>query len=345
MIANRGVYRFLTHSFVSFNKHLISMAPFVDNPTLKRLIAEADPTALMRYLEEAFTAYSADTAVVPPVGSLSFDAPRGDVHIKYGYIREDAYYVIKIASSFYENPAQGLPSSDGLMLVFDQKTGVLQTVLLDEGYLTDVRTALAGAIAAKYLAPPTVTGIGIVGCGTQAALQLHYLKHVTNCRRVTVAGRSEEKLAAFKEQLEPEGFDVETTRDYRHLAQQSNLIVTTTPATSPLIFADHVLPGTHITAVGADTVGKQELDEALLERADLIVVDSVSQCQHHGEIHRAYERGLLSDRKIIELGTVITSGGIQRKEGDLTVADLTGVATQDIQIAKFALDHLPAIDH
>lgn len=321
------------------------MPTFVDRSTIEQVITDTDPAVLMRYVEAAFTAYSAQSAVVPPVGALSFDDPRGDVHIKYGYIRDDAYYVIKIASSFYENPAQGLPSSDGLMLVFDQRTGVLQTVLLDEGYLTDVRTALAGAIAAKYLAPPTVTGIGIVGCGTQAALQLHYLKHVTNCRRVTVAGRSEEKLAAFKEQSESEGFDVETTRDYRHLAQQSNLIVTTTPATSPLIFADHVLPGTHITAVGADTVGKQELDEALLERANLIVVDSVSQCQHHGEIHRAYERGLLSDRKIIELGTVITSGGIQRKEGDLTVADLTGVATQDIQIAKFALDHLPAIDH
>ncbi len=315
------------------------MPTFIDKPTIERLVANTDPAVLMRYVETAFTAYSAQSAVVPPVGALSFDAPRGDVHIKYGYLRDDAHYVIKIASSFYENPTLGLSSSDGLMLVFDQKTGVLQAVLLDEGYLTDVRTAVAGAIAAKYLAPRNVTRIGIVGCGTQAALQLRYLKHVTDCRRAVVAGRSEEKLSAFKAQLEPEGFDLKTTTDYRHLAQQCNLIVTTTPATAPLIMADDVLPGTHITAVGADTVGKQELDEALLERADLIVADSLSQCQHHGEIHRAYQRHLLDDKKISELGSIITSGGIERQEDDITVADLTGVATQDIQIAKFALDH------
>ena len=318
------------------------MPTFVDKSTIKQLITDTDPAGLMHYVEAAFTAYSAQSAVVPPVGALSFDDPRGDVHIKYGYIRDEAHYVIKIASSFYENPAQGLPSSDGLMLVFDQETGVLQAVLLDEGYLTDVRTAVAGAITAKYLAPDEVTGIGIVGCGTQAALQLRYLKLVTDCRRVTVAGRSEEKLAAFKKQLEAEGFDLETTTDYRYLAQQSNLIVTTTPAIAPLIQANDVLPGTHVTAVGADTVGKQELDEALLTRADLIVVDSVSQCQHHGEIHRAYQAHRLDNQKIIELGTVITSGGIRRQKEDITVADLTGVATQDIQIAKFTLDHLPA---
>lgn len=316
------------------------MPTFVQKATIEQLIANADPEELIRYVEQAFTAYSAGAAVVPPVGTLSFDQPRGDVHIKYGYIRDDAYYVIKIASGFYENPSLGLPSSDGLMLVFDQKTGVLQTVLLDEGYLTDVRTAVAGAIAARYLAPPRVERIGIVGSGTQAALQLRYLKFATGCRRVIVAGRSEDKLVTFQERLSSEGFDIETTLDYGYLAQRCNLIVTTTPAEAPLILAGDVAPGTHITAVGADTVGKQELDEALLELADLIVVDSRSQCQGHGELHKAFENGRLQGKPIKELGTIIAGGGIERAPEAITVADLTGVATQDIQIAKFALDHL-----
>ena len=317
------------------------MPTFIAKPTITQLIARADSEELIKYLEKAFTAYSAGSAVVPPVGTLSFDQPRGDVHIKYGYIQDDAYYVIKIASGFYDNPAVGLPSSDGLMLVFDQKTGVLQTVLLDEGYLTDVRTALAGAIAARYLAPPNVNRIGMVGNGTQAALQLRYLKSATDCRRVIVAGRSEEKLAEFKDQMAKEGFEIETTTDYGHLARQCNLIVTTTPAEAPLIMADDITPGTHITAVGADTVGKQELDEALLERADLIVVDSTAQCQHHGEIHRAFQNNRLSRKEIKELGTIIAEGSIRRSPDAITVADLTGIATQDIQIAKFALEHLP----
>lgn len=316
------------------------MPTFVEKNTIEQLIADADPEELIRYVEQAFTAYSAGSAVVPPVGTLSFDQPRGDVHIKYGYIQDDAYYVIKIASGFYDNPTVGLPSSDGLMLVFDQKTGVLQTVLLDEGYLTDVRTAVAGAIAAKYLAPAKVAYIGIVGSGTQAALQLRYLKSVTDCRQVIVAGRSEEKLTNFKDRLAAEGFTIETTLDYSYLAQRCNLIVTTTPAEAPLIMAKDVNPGTHITAVGADTVGKQELDGALLERTDLIVVDSRSQCQGHGEIHKAFKNNRLAEKKIKELGTIITDGGIQRAPDAITIADLTGVATQDIQIAKFALDHL-----
>ena len=136
----------------------------------------------------------ASKAVVPPVGELVLQDPPGDVHIKYGYLTDDDYYVIKIASGFYENPKLGLPSSNGLMLVFEQKTGELRSILLDEGHLTDVRTAVAGAIAARYLAPSNVSRIGILGTGIQARLQLQYLQPVTSCRDVIVCGRDQLKL-------------------------------------------------------------------------------------------------------------------------------------------------------
>ena len=138
------------------------------------VVRKADIEAALAHVDvagaiaEGFVAYSNGRTVVPPVGELRFDAPPGDVHIKYGYVRGGETYVVKIASGFYENPLIGLPSSNGLMLVFAQKTGELRAVLLDEGLLTDVRTAAAGAVAAKHLAPPDVRAIGIVGTGIQA---------------------------------------------------------------------------------------------------------------------------------------------------------------------------------
>ncbi len=130
-------------------------------------------------IEAAFVAYSAGRAVVPPVGELLLPDVQADVHIKYGYIAGEPYYVIKIASGFYQNPEKGLPSSNGLMLVFRRATGELAAILLDEGLLTDLRTGAAGAVAAKHLAPKTVRRIGIVGSGTQARHQLRMLKAVT----------------------------------------------------------------------------------------------------------------------------------------------------------------------
>ena len=134
---------------------------------------------------------------MPPVGELVFDDPPGDVHIKYGYIRGGDVYVIKIASGFHDNPKRGLPSGDGLMLVFDQKTGVLQAILLDEGYLTNLRTAAAGAIAAKYLAPRQVTMAGILGAGVQGRMQLDWLRRVRRFDAAIVWGIDENELDAL----------------------------------------------------------------------------------------------------------------------------------------------------
>ncbi len=316
------------------------MAKIIDKKTIERIIENSSSDELISYIEEAFVSYSYQKAVVPPVGTLSFQSPPGDVHIKYGYIKGEPYYVIKIASGFYENPTKGLSSSQGLNLVFSQKTGVLEAILLDQGYLTDLRTAVAGAICAKYLAPGTVKKIGIIGGGIQARLQLKYLQYVVDCKQVLVWDISKENLITYKEEMSREGFEIETTTESRKVAQECNLIVTATPSTTPIIFADDLLKGVHITAMGADTVGKQELDEAILKNADLIVLDSTKQCQSHGEIHKAFQNNMLVNKDFMEMGEIISSGGIQRKPDDITVADLTGIATQDIQISKFILEKL-----
>lgn len=288
---------------------------------------------LIPSIEAAFVAYSQRRAVVPPVGELLLD--RGEVHIKYGYIGGEAYYVIKIASGFYENPARGLPSGNGLMLLFRQETGELVSVILDEGVLTDTRTAVAGAIAAKYLAPRRVERIGIVGTGIQARMQLLHLSGVVDCRRVLAWGRGKPQLSAYRTDMEAKGFEVETTLDTSDLLRSCNLVVTTTPSAKPLLGASELRPGTHITAVGSDTPYKQELSPEILERADVVVADSIAQCMERGEIFKAVEAGRIGHGDLVELGDVISgAAGGRTSDDQITVADLTGVAVQDIKIAE-----------
>lgn len=286
-------------------------------------------------LEQGFVAYSQNHVVVPPVGELVFENPPGDTHIKYGYIKEDDYFVIKIASGFYENYKLDLPSSSGLMLLFSQKSGMLVSVLIDEGYLTNVRTAIAGQIVAKYLAPKNVNGIGVFGTGIQGRMQVEYLKSITGCKKIVAWGRANSDFNSYRNEMESKGYSVETTTDSEDVTRQCNLIITATPSCSPLIQADQLLPGTHITAMGSDTSEKQELDSEILSRADIIVADSIEQCISRGEIHKALEVGAIKQDRVIELGNVISSPNLGRtSEDQLTVADLTGVAVQDIQITK-----------
>ena len=286
-------------------------------------------------IEQGFVAYSNGEVVVPPVGEMIFSDPPGDVHIKYGYIKNDEYYVIKIASGFYKNQYFGIPSSDGLMLIFNQKTGELLCLLNDRGYLTNVRTAAAGAVAARHLAKDSIGRIGIIGAGLQARMQLSFLAKIVACKDVMVWGVSNEELARYKSDMEKQGFSITTCLDANEVANCSDLIVTTTPSTTPLILADAIQKGTHITAIGSDTPVKQELDSQVLAKADIVVADSISQCECRGEIFKALEAGIIGKDKICELGNVIQGKAKKRSSDEqITVADLTGVAVQDIQIAK-----------
>lgn len=303
---------------------------------IKNILPTVD---LISEIEKGFVAYSSKQSVVPPVGELLFE--KGEVHIKYGYIKNDDYYVIKIASGFYENHKYGISSSNGLMLLFKQETGELASILLDQGHLTDVRTAIAGAISAKYLAPKNVKKIGIVGTGIQAKLQLKYLKDVTACRKALVWGRSNEKLNDYKNDLKLESFEIETTQNADEILQNCNLIITTTPAKEPILTADNLQKGTHITAVGSDTPNKQELDAEILQKADLIVADSISQCLERGEIYKAISANLIKESDLVELGNIISNNKKGRtSEEQITVTDLTGVAVQDMQIAKAVYNNI-----
>lgn len=309
--------------------------------TLQEITKAISGVNLTPYIEQGFIAYSNNEVIVPPVGELIFDNPPGDTHIKYGFIKGDDIYVIKIASGFYNNPALGLSSSSGLMLVFSQKTGILHNILLDDGHLTNIRTAIAGEIAAKYLAPKTINGIGVLGTGIQARMQVEYLNSVTPCREIVVWGRTAERVEEYASYMENRGYNITQANSPAQVANSANLIVTTTPSSTPLLFEGDIQPGTHITAMGSDTDKKQELDLHILGRADIVVGDSISQCRERGEISKALAAGVIEEKHIVELGNYIANPSPRKRDDKaITVVDLTGVAIQDIQIAAAVCEKL-----
>ncbi len=314
------------------------MTQLIPIETIEEVLSQLDVVALM---EEGFAAYSDGRAVVPPVGELIFEDPPGETHIKYGYIRGGDHYVIKIASGFYGNPELGLPSGSGMMLLFSQKTGFPEAVLLDEGHLTDVRTAAAGAVAAKHLAPSDVQRIGILGGGVQARLQLELLLPLISCRKVLVWMRDPGGVDSYLEYFADSGLEIESAASPGEVADGCTLIVTTTPSKTPLLSAERIRKGTHITAIGSDTVDKIELEPEILANADLVVVDSLSQSETRGEVFRAVEAGALRRDSVVELGAVISGRVPGRTDNQqITVCDLTGVAVQDLMIAQGVSDQV-----
>jgi ornithine cyclodeaminase len=305
---------------------------------IEESLKEVDVTTA---IEDGFVAYSQGKVVVPPVGELIFEDPPGACHIKYGMIEGDDYFVIKIASGFHGGVEAGLPPYDGLMLVFSQKTAHLECILHDECHLTNVRTAAAGAVVAKYLAPSRVERIGVFGAGVQGRMQVEALLPIIDCRDVIVWGTNQVELDAYRESMGGHGLTIQTTRSADEIAATCNLIVTATPSHQPLLTVDQIREGTHITAMGSDTREKIELQPEILAKADLVVADSIEQCRERGEIFQALKAGVLQDGEAVELGNVITNPELHRSDDtQITVADLTGVAIQDIQISKAVFELL-----
>ena len=266
---------------------------------------------LSSLISKGFIAYSSGQVVVPPIGELTFKDPPGDVHIKYGYIKGDKYYVIKIASGFWKNEEYGIPNGQGMMLLFNQSTGVPEALLHDEAILTNIRTAIAGQICASRLANE-IQCIGIIGTGVQARLQVEYLQNITQCRDIMVWGRNVDKVRKYKKDMERKGFTVSIKTNAKDVCKGCNLIITTTASKDPIIFKDNLQPGTHITAVGADAIGKRELGDGVLRLANTVVADSVVQCVERGEISHALLAREIKTKQICELGHILSGKKLGR---------------------------------
>jgi ornithine cyclodeaminase len=302
----------------------------VDLATIQRAIR---PAELLDAIADAFVAFSQGRVEVPPPGHLALPEHDGELHVKFGHVRGTGTFTVKLATGFYRNAERGLPPGNGCMLVFDATNGAPLVLLQDEGWLTELRTGMAGALAARACGMTAPRRIGIVGAGVQARFQLRALALVTPCRDALVFGRNKERAARYCEDLAADGFRVVPAGSVRELAQQCDLVVTATTSREPLLAAADLRPGMHVTAVGADGGGKHELDPLAFARADLCVVDSRSQCAAYGDASFALREGAIAADRLVELGVQLAQPPAPRPPQRISIADLTGVACQDLAIA------------
>lgn len=303
-----------------------------------RSFVSLDMDALL-CVEEAFRTLAAGNVIMPPIMRLDIPEFRGEVDVKTAYVRGLDGFAIKISPGFFGNPAIGLASTNGLMVLLSSQTGLVQALLLDNGYLTDVRTAAAGAVSAKFLAREDATIAAVFGAGMQARLQLKALKLVRPINAARIWSRDAAKAKSVSQELSEElGIAVMACATPEEAAFGAHVLITTTPADQPILKASWLEPGQHVTAMGSDAEHKNEIETQVIARADLYVADSLSQTRRLGELHHAILDGTVAEEAPFpELGQIISGVVPGRTRADqITIADLTGTGIQDTAIANLA---------
>jgi len=297
--------------------------------------AALDMSACIDACERAFAAYSTGGAETPDVIHLDIPEWQGEVHVKAGYLHGAPYYAVKVASGTYGIDP---PALDGLVTVFNARDGSPAAFLLDNGYITDLRTGAAGGVAAKHLAPEHVATVAIIGTGVQARQQMDALTVVRpGSTDVRVWGRDAAHAATCADDLRARlgaAVSVTIAETVEAAVMGADVVITCTASHEPLVQRSWLKAGAHVTAVGSDGVDKQELDPQILQDADLLVVDSRDQCARIGELQHSPDQ---ADRAV-ELGLVYDGSQPGRTSPDqLTVCDLTGLGVQDVAAANVVM--------
>lgn len=318
---------------------------------------------VIRAVEVAYVGKAQQQAEVWPMVFHEFEPETAELDIKSGNMVPEGIYGLKVVSWFEKNMERGLAPLYGTVLVFDSETGV-PLGLLDAGYLTGLRTGAAGAIGAKALARPESENFLIVGAGSmckfQIAATLTAMDHIKmvriydgldpeNGRRVSAGMKQqleEEFLSqyalgseSYREFARKIDINYEAVEDIETATRKSDIIITMTPSRKPILKNAWIQPGTHLSCMGSDTSGKQEVDEQIMSRAR-VFVDDVAQASGVGEIETALKKGILQPEGILgEIGEVLAGQKPGRlSPQDVTVFDSTGIALQDLAVAKLAID-------
>lgn len=293
-------------------------------------------------VERAFAALATGEVVMPPILSMDLPMVNGEVDVKTAYIPGFDGFAIKVSPGFFDNPSLGIPSLNGLMTLFNAKTGLVEALYLDNGYLTDIRTAAAGAVAARHLAVSDVQTVGILGTGVQARLQAQALHLVRPFQEVLVWGRDMEKAEQCARELSDTLGVSAQACSAEQAVRKAQMVITTTPSREPILQADWLHAGLHITAMGSDQEGKNELHPDCLARCDLYVADRVSQTEKLGELRSALGAGIWNKGTPPELGMIISGQQKGRQsDQDITICDLTGTGAQDTAIASYVRSTWP----
>jgi len=293
----------------------------------------------IKAIQDGFSQLSSGNATLPPIMRIDIPENNGEVDVKTAYIKGLDQFAIKIAAGFFDNYKLNLPTGSGIMLIVSARTGNVEAILLDNGYLTDLRTGIAGAIASKYLACKNITTAGVIGSGMQARYQIYGLKQVRDFNRLLVFGIVSKEVDNYVNEIKKDlNIEVIKCDTAEVVVKNSDVVITTTPSKKPFLRSEWLHPGLHITCMGADAPHKNEIYPEVFGIVDKIACDSRKQCFELGELHHAKNNEILLDNKrICELGELINGKYPSRESGEeITICDLTGVGVQDTQIALLA---------
>lgn len=314
------------------------MAILITENELRQCV-DVDKSGL-EIISEGFEQLAAGQVTVPPIMGLEIPERNGAADVKAAYVAGWDTFAVKLSTRFFDNYEKGLPSAGGMVVLLRSETGETRALLLDNGYLTTVRTALAGALAAKHLVPYNIRKVAVIGAGSQALWQLRALALVREFSEVSVYSRKLDRARDYAEKL-PEKMDVPVSvaKSAEEAVKDADVVLTTTASTEPLLQPGWLKPGVHVTAMGSDAPHKNELDPQILAHADLLVCDLKSQCLERGELRHAVSAGVVDPERVTELGDIVIGRARGREHDDqVTVCDLTGVGVQDTAIARWALE-------
>jgi len=298
--------------------------------------ANVDRDGALKAARRAFRALGSGLASQPAPVALEFPERDAEAHVKCAYLHGSEIFAVKVASAFYDEERRALPGA-GAILVLSATDGSVLGVLADNGYLKELGTGAAGALAAELLAPADLGKVAVIGTGVQARAQIHALAGVRTWQTTAVWGRTPARAEAYAR--DQSGRAVHVAGTPQEALKGAQLVITTTRSGSPIIEYEWLEPAATVIAIGSDAPHKQELDTKILGRADKVIADDWSQCLRLGEIHHAVRDGELELTRIhAELGKVVTGERSGREGDELIVCDLTGVGALDAAIAEIAWD-------
>jgi alanine dehydrogenase len=319
-----------------------------------------DIKSTVAFVERAFTMKSTGQARLFPIVSEEIIEGRAEMDIKSGILAEEKIFGLKVVSWFGDNSKKGLSTITGLSMIFDLENG-FPKALLNASYMTAMRTGAAGAIGVKYLANPGSEVLLMVGTGAQAIFQIaatlsieRSIKRVFLFNPLNFDGAKKlrkdikQELGKILEDMNDpengewkkriEAVEFIATNDPAGALKEAEVVITATPSRKPLLLNGWIKQGTHFSCIGADTVGKQEIDEKIFKDAT-IFVDDITQAISVGETQSAVRTGMIQSENLREIGQLI-AGNVKGRmsEQDITVFDSTGIALQDLAVAKYLVE-------
>ena len=291
---------------------------------------------LIPAIAQGFRDFYGGQAKVASITNIDLPDVNGEMHIKPGYMADGDHVCVKIATCYYDNPRNGLPTRDGVIVLASRTNGRVEAILCDAGLITDMRTAAASAVAVDTLASSSgPLTLGLVGAGTQAYWHARAIPHVRPISKIVVWGRHPDRVEAAVERIQRETkLPVEPGTLAR--AAECDVVVTATPARSPVLQEEALRPGAVLVTMGADAVGKRELGPGILKQASTVVADRIEQCRRIGELQ--WLPSEQSAHRVLELGAVLAGAETGRlASSDIIVFDSTGLAFQDVIGASLAL--------